>query len=91
MKKTQKIIIIVALTMVLMAIVYPPGYKIIHIGSYNQQLRTVSGRKLIFKIVPRDVSPSDYQRIRYEILGLEILAILILGGIALVVTAKKKD
>lgn len=91
MRKVQKIIIIVTLIAVFMAVVFPPCFIIGQTGAGKGIKLNYLSWEMILGVGTTFGTYNRYTRIRFDVLGLEILAILILGSIALVVTVKKRS
>lgn len=93
MNKIQKAIVLFFLLVLLLIVLYPPYY--IESKWPSRSVISGTGWDWIFnlKSQPRSKGSAywiDYQRIRFEILVCEILAVVILAGIFLLITKKVK-
>lgn len=94
MNKAQKIVILIALVIVLFSVVYPP-YLTIRDGVIKNSVRG-SDWDWIFNLKSerKEVGEyvfTDYQKIRFDILLCEILAIGILATFLVLIVGKKKE
>lgn len=83
MTKTQKVIVLAAAIIILFAILFPPYY--ISILNFNQFVngQRLSGWKWIGMI-------RGSEKIRFDMLRLEIFGVVVLAGAALLITKKAK-
>jgi hypothetical protein len=99
MTKAQKIIVLVAAVLMIVAVLYPPYYLFIHSTDDNITRIVDTGWEWIIDVSKIDsksyakpyYTVSFYSKIRFDILGLEIFGILVLAGAALLITNKAKQ
>jgi len=84
MTNKQKTIVLVAAILIVAAILYPPFYSNYSKGEWTY---AGSGWMFIGKLV-KDY-PRYFPKVRFDILGLEILGILVLAGAALLISKKR--
>jgi len=89
MNRPQKIIIVLSLVLILFAFLFPPYFVI----RSNAQGKIIidSGWGSLFNFeTTKNSYYYEYQAIRPDVLALEILAVVTLGGIALFIFKKPK-
>lgn len=80
MTKTQKVIVMTAAFLIMVAVIYPPFYSQFDEGEWSS-----SGWKSIVNLVEHR---ENVPKIRFDVLFLEIFGILVLAGAALLITKK---
>ena len=83
MKKTQEIILLITLAMIIIAFLFPPSDRVTFLNNNEYIVRGSFKWRFIIS--------NEALRKHYDILGVEIFGILILSSIAFIVAAKKKD
>jgi hypothetical protein len=92
--KTQKIIVLSAVVLIIAAVLYPPYYRVRHAvtRNYDTTIESGGGWEWIFevnKISQNYATESSRDYVRFDILGLEIFGILVLAGAALLIAKHK--